>query len=81
MDILENMDYFKSLVVELSHLPSETEWVELKKNNTNPQEIGEYISALSNSAALMGKVNAYMIWGIDDDTVGTKARKYLPWWA
>ena len=30
--------------------------------------IGEYISALSNSAALNGKTNGYIIWGVDDTT-------------
>jgi len=30
--------------------------------------IGEYISALSNSAALHSKINAYVIWGVDDKT-------------
>lgn len=64
------------LVRELLKLPQETEWVEFKQNNDNPQEIGEYISALANSAALEEKAFAYMVWGIDDAThavVGTKA--------
>ena len=63
-----------SLLQELRRLPSETEWLEFKRNNTKPEEIGEYISALSNSAALDGKVNAWLIWGVADDTgdiVGT----------
>ncbi|MCD5407614.1 MAG: ATP-binding protein [Desulfotomaculum sp.] len=34
----------------------------------NPQLIGEYISALSNSATLEGKKYAYLLWGIDDVT-------------
>ncbi len=57
-----------SIVKELRKLPGETEWVEFKGNNSKPEEIGEYISALANSAALAGKVNAYMIWGIDNDS-------------
>lgn len=55
-------------------MASETEWVEIKRNNDDPQEIGEYISALANSASLMGKVNAYLLWGVEDDShqiVGT----------
>ena len=47
---------------------SETEWVELKHDMTNPEEIGEYISALSNSAVLQGREVAYMVWGIEDGT-------------
>lgn len=57
-----------SLVRELIKLSKETEWVEFKHNNSNPDEIGEYISALSNSAMLHDKHNAYMIWGVDGDS-------------
>lgn len=67
-------DYLRSLLNELRNLPGETGWIEFKHNNKDPEKIGEYISALSNSAALEGKSHAYMIWGLDDDThdiVGT----------
>jgi len=67
-------EYLIGLVKELCKLPQEVEWVEFKQNNTDPQEIGEYISALSNAAALNGKVFGYLLWGIQDDTheiVGT----------
>ena len=37
-----------ALVLELRTLPRETEWVEFKVNNSNPTDIGEYISALAN---------------------------------
>lgn len=65
---------FTSLVAELCRLPKETEWVEFKENNANPEEIGEYVSALANSAALAGKTSAYVLWGIEDGShrvVGT----------
>lgn len=57
----------------------EKEWVEFKKNNTDPQEIGEYISALANAAKLHQKPNAYLIWGVDNDSreiVGTTFKPY-----
>lgn len=66
--------YLRSLVRELAALPAETPWVEFKRNNAQPQEIGEYISALANAAALEGKARAYLLWGVDDAThalVGT----------
>ena len=66
--------YGASLVAELSKLPHETEWVEFKVNHADPEEIGEYISALANAAALLGKRNGYIVWGIEDAThalVGT----------
>jgi len=61
-------EYLTSLAHELRNLPNETEWVEFKHNNTNPQEIGEYLSALANAAALNGKANAYLVWGVYDDS-------------
>lgn len=68
------LEYLYGLLRELTALPNETEWVEFKKNNKQPDQIGEYISALSNSAALYGKVNAYLVWGVDDvshEVIGT----------
>ncbi len=62
------------LVQELRKLSSETEWAEFKVNAYEPQEIGEYVSALANSAALSGKPFAYVVWGIadhDHTVVGT----------
>ncbi len=53
--IIRNIDYIKSLVNEIIKLPNETEWIEFKHNNEDPQMIGEYISAISNSAALNGE--------------------------
>ncbi len=73
-------DFLISVIHELRKLPKETEWVEFKHNNANPDEIGEYLSALANSAALLGKVNAYIIWGIDSQThdiIGTDFRPAL----
>ncbi|HVR40450.1 MAG TPA: ATP-binding protein [Thermoanaerobaculia bacterium] len=55
----------------------ETEWVEFKLNDDEPAEIGEYVSALANSAALVGKRFGYIIWGISNIThevIGTKVR-------
>jgi ATP-dependent DNA helicase RecG len=37
-------EYLKALLRELCALPAETEWVEFKENNEDPQQIGEYIS-------------------------------------
>lgn len=54
------------LLTTLLALPKESEWVEFKHNNTNVVEIGEYISALANSAALLGKDEAYLVWGVED---------------
>ena len=66
-----------ALLVELLSLPHETEWVEWKHNNDNPEMIAERISALANSAALHGRDFGYMVWGVEDGTkkvVGTNFR-------
>ena len=66
-----------ALLLSLLALPRECEWVEFKHNNDDPERIGEYVSALSNSAALLGQEAAYLVWGVDDVTrqpVGTSAR-------
>ena len=65
------------LLLRLASLPYETEWVEFKRDNADPVEIGEYLSALSNSAALHGKEAGFIVWGIADGThelVGTGFR-------
>lgn len=56
------------LVRKLCDLPSETEWVEFKHNITDPENIGKYISALSNGAALNNKPHGYLVWGIRNRT-------------
>ncbi len=65
------------LVEHLRSQSRETECVEFKHNNTEPQEIGEYISALANSAALHREKQAFILWGVEDGThelVGTAFR-------
>lgn len=67
-------DQLEKLVRSLLALSRETEWTEFKHNNADPEEIGEYISALANSAALTRQPSGFIIWGIDDvshQAVGT----------
>ena len=71
---MENLDI---LVKELCQYPTETQWLEFKHNNCEPNMIGEDISALANSAVLADRDYAYMIWGVDDNThqlIGTSVR-------
>jgi len=58
----------------------EEEWFEFKTNWFKPHELGEYISAMSNVAALLGRDYSYFVWGIDDKShkvVGTKFNYYI----
>jgi len=75
MTVERDSAYLQSLLKELCSLPQETEWVEFKQDNGDAPMIGEYISALANSAALLGKQYAYLVWGVENDThqvVGTR---------
>jgi len=38
MSINRTQEYLAGLVAELRKLPAETEWVEFKENNENPEE-------------------------------------------
>ena len=69
----------KQLLNELFQFKKEREWFEYKENWFQPITLGEYVSALSNSAALVGKKYAYFIWGINDVThkiVGSNFDQY-----
>lgn len=70
--------HLSALLDELLALDDETEWVEFKHNNANPEEIGEYISALANSAALHGQETAYMAWGVENGTHDVLGTTFKP---
>lgn len=62
-------------LAELCRQPVETEWLEFKENLADPKLIGEYISALANSAMLHGREHGYLVWGVRDGdhaVVGTR---------
>ncbi|MEF8717293.1 MAG: RNA-binding domain-containing protein [Candidatus Accumulibacter necessarius] len=81
-----------ALLDRLRAEPRETEWLEFKANRHEPQVLGEYLSALANSACLLGKPRAYLVFGIEDGShavVGTtfdphaetgKGRQLLSLW-
>ena len=59
-----------TLIESLLEQPSETAWLEFKENDSNPESIGKYISALSNAARLEDKPFAYMLWAFGDTDHG-----------
>jgi len=75
-----------ALIDHLRALPTETEWVEFKRNYKrhsssldDAEDLGEYISALANGAYSKGMPSGYLVYGIDDDThdvVGTTFDPY-----
>ncbi|CAC9580908.1 Predicted transcriptional regulator containing an HTH domain and an uncharacterized domain shared with the mammalian protein Schlafen [uncultured Gammaproteobacteria bacterium] len=79
MSLKKDKEYMVGLLLELVKLPKETEWLEFKLNCASEyEEIGEYISALSNSAALCGKLSAYLIWGVDDNNHNIVGTNFKP---
>lgn len=81
-----------ALLDRLCAEPRETEWLEFKANRHEPQALGEYLSALANSACLLGRPRGYLAFGIEDGShavVGTafdpqsekgKGEQLLPLW-
>ncbi len=66
-----------ALIQKLCALPSETDWVEFKRNKFEAEAVGKYVSGLANAAMFAGERNAFMVWGIADgthDIVGTTIR-------
>ncbi len=78
MGILKADAVLQQLVLELKTMPTETEWLEFKVDNAKPDEIGEYVSALSNSAALSSRDRAYMLWGVDDVSHEVSGTSFRP---
>ena len=68
------MDNYCEIIKNLISKKTEQEWFEFKENWNDSHGIGEYISALSNAAAVCGHEHGYLIWGVNNEThevVGT----------
>ena len=68
------MASIRSKIEELVSYSTEREWFEFKVNWFEKDQLGQYISALSNSAAMEGRAESYFVWGVHDEThdiVGT----------
>ena len=73
------MEEIKNILLSLIE-NNESEYVEYKeaKNNFHFDELGEYFSALSNGANIIGKQYAWLVFGVSDKThefVNTNYRK------
>ncbi len=63
---------------KLLSLPREQATVEFKLNLDESQVIGQYLSALANSAALEGHDRAWLVWGVEDGTRAVKGTTFTP---
>ncbi len=66
------------LIDRLLKLPKECEWVEFKMNFKSEEEIGKYISALSNGACLQNEPFGYLVFGISDKTLKVEGTSFRP---
>ena len=66
------------LVQRLLSMKRENEWIEFKLSNSEPQAIGEYLSALSNSAALNEQPYGYILWGINNESKSIEGTNFRP---
>jgi len=68
-------EILKDLIVSYN---KESEWIEFKLNNDNPEMVGEYISALANSATLHDIQKAYLVYGVEDETLCMSGTTFRP---
>ena len=76
------MDAYAKLVENLISKPYEEEWFDFKVDWWEPAELGQYISALSNAAAMHEREYAYLIWGVENEkhtVVGTSVNYHKNW--
>ncbi|MBR1708178.1 MAG: putative DNA binding domain-containing protein [Clostridia bacterium] len=71
------MNSVADIVNKCRSYDNEPEWFEFKQGTavSKPDDIGVYISALSNAAVLAGQPASYLIWGVQNSThelTGTK---------
>lgn len=66
------------LLQELVSLPGEEQWLEFKMNagSITNEQIGEYISAMSNGATITNKPFSYLVWGVEDTTHNIKGTNF-----
>ncbi len=56
----------------------EKSWLEFKHNAIEPAEIGKYISALANASLLEGMDKAFLVFGIEDETLRKVGTDFNP---
>ena len=69
------MNKYLEIIKNLISHQTEKEWFEFKENWYEAHGIGEYISALSNAAAICRQEYGYLVWGVNNEThevLGTK---------
>ena len=66
------------IIYRLLKLPKECEWAEFKLNFKSEDEIGKYVSALSNGASLQNESFGYLVFGINDSSLEIEGTSFRP---
>ena len=74
---MKELDLY-NLLDKLTRLPKETEWIEFKQNFHSFEEIGEVLSALSNSACLHNQSCGFLIFGVEDASHKVVGTDFIP---
>lgn len=74
---MRNEELYQLLESLIAH-PIETQWIEFKMGagSITNEQIGEYISAMSNGACISNQAFGYLVWGVHDDTHEVKGTNF-----
>ena len=77
LDLMDSNQIVRT-VNSLRAMQREHECSEFKQNNYNPEDVGEYISSISNSAALIKEPVGFIVWGVDSSTYNVIGTTFKP---
>ena len=74
---MRNEELYQLLESLIAH-PIETQWIEFKMGagSITNEQIGEYISAMSNGATISIQAFGYLVWGVHDDNHEVKGTNF-----
>jgi ATP-dependent DNA helicase RecG len=64
------------LLTDLRSQPQEQQWLEFKVNAITNEEIGEYISSLSNGATVANQPFGYLVLGVEDKSHAIQGTRF-----
>ena len=70
----ELVSLLRSLVLQ----PVETPWLEFKRDNSDPDMIGTRLSAIANSARMVGRQSGFLVWGVEDGDHAIVGTTFVP---
>lgn len=73
-----NTKYSKLLDEQIESIKKENRYLEFKSNYQDADQIGKYISALSNGACLDGQDFGYLYFGVQDETLEVIGTSFKP---